>query len=536
MAVVQISRIQHRRGKANVSGVPQLASGELGWAIDQQKLYIGNGSVSEGAPATGNSEILTTKSDILSLVGQYTYRTADNVQTGATSATPIKRSIAVKLDDVVSAKDFGALGDGSDQTDALQRAVDQLFLSPIGGENKNITLSIPAGEYLITSPIFIPPYANIVGDGMGKTLLTGTGSSVFYTKNSTSAGGGTYSDDSTNTSVNQPKYIRISDMSITHSQFGGTIILQNCRDSEFRNIRLKATWNFGDGTEVDYGAFKLRSGSLGSLDCQNNIFKNIHIENYAYAYFSDDDASYNQFDGGKIHNMAYGFKFGIGTVLGSAGQIRGPSYNTIENISFDNVNKQAIIIDNGTANSSVNNKFVYVGNDNANSHNPVVSIIKFGKVGNHSDNDYFQRTADLTVNTNYNSTTYPPEVEGPKDYINNYIVSTGISGRLTSTFFMALPADGTTGTIEVYYKYTAQNSPGPVHRRGTMRFNWNKGISSSEVNFSDDYIYDGNSTLTEALEFTASMLGSRILINAKNLTIGEGADADQFDFTLRHMA
>ena len=115
-------------------------------------------------------------------------------------------------------------------------------------------------------------------------------------------------------------------------------------------------------------------------------------------------------------------------------------------------------------------------------------------------------------------------------------MSTGISGRLTSTFFMALPADGTTGTIEVYYKYTAQNSPGPVHRRGTMRFNWNKGISSSEVNFSDDYIYDGNSTLTEALEFTASMLGSRILINAKNLTIGEGADADQFDFTLRHMA
>ena len=57
-----------------------------------------------------------------------------------------------------------------------------------------------------------------------------------------------------------------------------------------------------------------------------------------------------------------------------------------------------------------------------------------------------------------------------------------------------------------------------------------------QVNFSDDYIYDGNSTLTEALEFTASMLGSRILINAKNLTIGEGADADQFDFTLRHMA
>ena len=122
MAVVQISRIQHRRGRAITSGVPQLSSGELGWAVDLQKLYIGNGSVSEGAPATGNTEILTTKSNILDLVGQYTYRTNDNVQTGATGATPVQRTIAQKLDDVVSVKDFGASGDGSDQTAALQRA------------------------------------------------------------------------------------------------------------------------------------------------------------------------------------------------------------------------------------------------------------------------------------------------------------------------------------------------------------------------------------------------------------------------------
>ena len=64
MAVVQISKIQHRRGKAGSSAIPQLASAELGWAIDTQKLYIGNGSVSEGAPGVGNTEILTEKSNI----------------------------------------------------------------------------------------------------------------------------------------------------------------------------------------------------------------------------------------------------------------------------------------------------------------------------------------------------------------------------------------------------------------------------------------------------------------------------------------
>ena len=182
MAVVQISRIQHRRGRSAASGVPQLSSGEIGWAIDSQKLYIGNGSVSEGAPNVGNTEVLTTNSDIISLAGQYTYRTADNVQTGASGATPVSRSLALKLDDVVSVKDFGADGDSSDQTAAIQRAVDQLFIGTLGGEYKNITLHIPAGQYLITAPIYIPPYTNIVGDGMEKTLLTGTGSSVFYTK------------------------------------------------------------------------------------------------------------------------------------------------------------------------------------------------------------------------------------------------------------------------------------------------------------------------------------------------------------------
>ena len=57
MAVVQISRIQHRRGVKSL--LPQLAAGELGWAVDTQELYIGNGTVAEGAPETGNTKIIT---------------------------------------------------------------------------------------------------------------------------------------------------------------------------------------------------------------------------------------------------------------------------------------------------------------------------------------------------------------------------------------------------------------------------------------------------------------------------------------------
>ena len=45
MAVVQISKIQVRRGQKNSNSViPQLSSAEFAWSVDSQELYIGNGS------------------------------------------------------------------------------------------------------------------------------------------------------------------------------------------------------------------------------------------------------------------------------------------------------------------------------------------------------------------------------------------------------------------------------------------------------------------------------------------------------------
>jgi len=75
MAIVSISRIQHRRGLQQ--DLPSLASAELGWSIDQQKLYIGNGTTAEGAPRLGNTEILTEYSDVLNLAKTYSYVNED---------------------------------------------------------------------------------------------------------------------------------------------------------------------------------------------------------------------------------------------------------------------------------------------------------------------------------------------------------------------------------------------------------------------------------------------------------------------------
>lgn len=59
MAVTQVSKITIRKGRKE--NLPQLNGGELGWAVDTQQLFIGNGLLEEGAPAEGNTEIITER-------------------------------------------------------------------------------------------------------------------------------------------------------------------------------------------------------------------------------------------------------------------------------------------------------------------------------------------------------------------------------------------------------------------------------------------------------------------------------------------
>lgn len=196
MAVVQISRIQIRRGRAlEGTGFPQLASGELGWAIDTQELFIGNGSVAEGSPAVGNTKILTERdifveNNMLALI-RHIYKSNDpSISTGESPNLPITRTLQQRLDDRVTVTNFGAQGNfdplqpldlsGADDTKALQRAIDQLFLNQSSTEAYNntadavksrIILEIPAGRFKITSPLYIPSYTTLVGAGPDKTII-----------------------------------------------------------------------------------------------------------------------------------------------------------------------------------------------------------------------------------------------------------------------------------------------------------------------------------------------------------------------------
>lgn len=183
MAIVQISQIQLRRGLQQ--DLPQLASAEMGWSLDTRRLFIGNGTTAEGAPAIGHTEILTEHSNFLGFVSSYTFAGTDSgytSQTGATILAPVTRSLQSVLDDTVSVRDFGTVADGTtDDTAALNRAIQQIYVSSLNGTHKNTqrTIKIPAGTYKISSPLLVPPNCTLVGDGRSNTVISATTGTVF---------------------------------------------------------------------------------------------------------------------------------------------------------------------------------------------------------------------------------------------------------------------------------------------------------------------------------------------------------------------
>lgn len=236
MAVVQISKIQVRRGQKNSnSGIPQLSSAEFAWAVDSQELYIGNGSVLEGAPYVGNTKILTEHDNILELASSYQFASDDPSIT-----LSVPRPLQSKLDEYVSVTDFGAVGDGStDCVLAFETAFTQLFRNV--NENYRKVLLIPNGEYLFTSGLAIPSGVILQGETQSGAILNIGSNNIRFI---TSAG----LEIANFNSSNRPSNIQISN--ITIQSVLGQFVLSGVADSTFTNIKFKANYVLGDPYEV----------------------------------------------------------------------------------------------------------------------------------------------------------------------------------------------------------------------------------------------------------------------------------------------
>lgn len=495
MAVVSISRIQIRRGRR--TQLPQLASGEFGWSVDTQELYIGNGAVSEGAPYVGNTKLLSENDDLFQFADTYVYRKdAPYIQTGDSPNSPVQRTLQARLDDRVSIRSFGASGDGTNQTAALQRAIDQLFLNPAtkGTEQSRVTLYLDPGVYLIDDSLKIPPYASIVGAGKDKTVIQSTGiEPVFYTVNESSTPGN-YAGNETSTTLNQARNILIKDLTIT-TQGNMGIYVETCRDSTFENIKLTSVWGFGSGDFITNPAIFLGALSTATTS-KNNTFKNIDVSNFSYAVVSDDDVDRNTWDGCTFDSLYRGFAFGINITRGQGNQLRGPSNNLITNSTFNDVEREAVLISAGVWNKSKNNQYFDCGNEGGSSATARHVILNLADQNNTSEDDWFKRSEELGYDAAYLiNYSYTSEVVGPTFTTFNFPVTLEIGSFPEFTRLFRLPIDelGTGYEIDYIYRSTQYEAT----RTGRLevaidRYTERAPSIVDEYTYYGDYLYEDN--------------------------------------------
>ena len=131
--------------------------------LNQSTYVVPLGSFTPGSNSllTGtNLSIQTAINDITDKNLGSSYIGYDQGGTGA-----VARTIQSKLQEIVSVKDFGAVGDGvTDDTAAIQAAYNALSTS-LG------TVYFPIGKYKVTSQINIPSGINTTGEGYSSQIL-----------------------------------------------------------------------------------------------------------------------------------------------------------------------------------------------------------------------------------------------------------------------------------------------------------------------------------------------------------------------------
>ena len=419
MPIVQISRIQHRRGKK--TDLPQLAAGELGWVIDEQRLFIGNGTVADGAPGVGNTEIVTAGSSAFTTALTHTYKgylgDSTPIQTGASG--DFTRTLQTKLDDHASIKDFGAVGDGTtDDTAAIQRAIDELYSDTDQDDARSRrTLFFPAGTYKTTASLTIPPYAHLVGEGPDKTIISNTGANpVAVTEDDD---GKVYPDSMTGTT---PTQIQVSNITFKNTTANGGVSIDNATKLYFNNCKFQGTYARGVDVSGDKG-ITVRSTAV--LPCSHIIFNQCEFTAFARLV----DLSYNvtmvRFNDCDFNTAYYGAMLGE-TMDGSTGGLTvGPRDIQFSGSSWSTIGQQAIWVkpaagaDAGTGARNVISYGNWYAETVANNFDGVQSItevpvIQFDNDECTSTLDFFERTSqrDTDFGDSTDPSNTPPEVQG----------------------------------------------------------------------------------------------------------------------------
>ena len=490
MAIVQISRITNRKGLEE--DLPQpLAPAELGWAVDTRQLYIGPGTLAEGSPDEHNNvEILTEYSDILATQTAYTYTgqtaTGYSVQTGTSVGSPVSQSLQSRLDSYCVVTDFGAKGDGvTDDTAAINRALYQLYCVQANPQIRR-SLFFPAGNYIITNTILVPPYAMLYGEGPQSSILnffvTAWTNTVAYAAGVLVKSGGLYyrsnfavpvgtgltdqtpegeyywGDISTGAANGLPEYIMqtasstqqtganivspyepqnilITNMNMVTNQIMNGVLIERAHDCAFTNVGFHGPLITTTLTVSTDNIAAVRWASTTSLVCSHVTFENCVFNGFTYG-----TNTAQQIEGITFSNCDFDTLY-QGVYLGGVTPVNGgpTGVRLITNV-FDNIYVEGIVIEGVSLNTTTNNVFYDVGNHFNGAALAASAIIDIDTANNVCLGDMFERTTAQSATyprIKLNNTASIAMENGYRLLQGSYVRESGVTFTLTDNISSA---------------------------------------------------------------------------------------------------
>lgn len=508
--------MQVRRGQTAQTGFPQLSSGELGWSIDTQELFIGNGAVTEGAPAIGNTQLITEhniNNFFLYAKEGYRYLNGEGVNSRV-------RTIQSKLDDVVTLNDFVDINSTTDHTSYIQSAI--TYASSVGKP-----LYIPEGEWTVTATVFIPPMLELRGAGIEKTIINNISTATTFQTRDGASVPKKFSDGNDFALSNAPANIRINGFTFISGVANANPIMQlDCiSDSTIEQCEFIGDITVSIGTTTLASAINFRDNASYPANLTDNVaIKNCIFYKVNEAISSDYDISNIIISENKFKTLNRGLVFGE-SLTGLTSQKYGPQHVRIVNNMFDTINAQAIYAGStsttySTDINSVNNYYRNVGSNSLGDTTSTQSteVIRFNSYGNYSENDTFDRLEKINTGISYliGPSNVKSIIDGPAAIKSRSTAVYNITGAGTNLPVFGYPRStflyGSTNLADanqlITVEYTINKPDISLIRRGTLEVM----VSGTTATVKDTYT-SSEQVEGDKLSFTASVN------TAKNLVI-----------------
>ena len=505
MAIVQISQITNRIGLQQ--DLPQLAGAELGWSTDTRQLYIGNGTLDEGAPVVGNTEILTEFSDILNLAASYTYKglaAGYQVQTGPTPGSPVVLSLQSWMDQFCSVKDFGAMGDGlTDDTAAINRALNQLYCQQLNPSARR-SLFFPAGVYVVSGTINIPTFAMLYGEGADCSIirLNNNNGAVPYVAQTADSLQQTGINIGNNGAV-PPTSINISNMSFqTLDPRSSAFLVSSTTFSEFHNVAFTGPGTTSTLTNNVSGTAGMNIMSSASIVTTNLIISGCRFSGFVYGVGTNSETKGITVADCILNTLYQGVSLGYGSVVNG-----GPTGFRIVNNTFNTIYKEGIFMGAVHLNFTGSNIFYDVADHFNGLSNPTGPVIQFQESNNVSVGDMFARSdafAEVYPRIDINFKSCITFSNGQQIQMGTKRIESGLQANLISGSTIQPLLTLNVETVPSY-KIDYSVIVGNLYRTGTLQI---VAAGAGVANISDSGIENG----TTALAFSVSQTGSNLTL------------------------